>query len=281
MTVFKYLAIAMALVIGFSACEKIELTHPYDDVDGRTALFQVFYYAPVSAVAANNIDSVYVNDVLYSSVDGSGQLVTYNGVPGGGVGRFFSAKPGDAKLRFMQGGKDVYERVITLKEGRQCIYVYDFEENPSIIELTPYEKRPLPSPAEWDTDSVAYVRFVNLLYEDPTTPYPGKLQYQWSRNETGAVWANVGEPVGFGEATAFETITIHKETFNSAGTQRVNYRILTEDGKVLQVLNANSNGKMVDYSDWWNAAIGRAYTHNFAGVRTAAPVSSVRTWTVR
>ena len=282
MKVFKYLAIALTFVIGLSACDKIELTHPYDDVDGRTALFQIFYFAPVKAVAANYIDSVYVNDVLYSSVNGSGQLVTYNGVPGGGVGRFFSAKPGDAKLRFMQGGKDVYERVITLKEGRQCIYVYDFEENPSIIELTPYEQRPLPSPAEWDTDSVAYVRFVNFLYEDATTPYPGKLQYQWRRADQDTdTWQNVGSPVAFGEATAFETITIHKETFNSAGSQRVYYRILTEDGKVLQVLNADSNGKIVDYSDWWNAAIGRAYTHNFAGVRTAAPVSAVRSWTVR
>ena len=278
MKAFKYLAIALTFVIGLSACEKIELTHPYDDVNGRTALFQVFYYEPVANVAANYIDSVYVNDVLYSSVDGSGQLVTYNGVPGGGVSRFFSAQPGDIRLRFMRGGKDVYERVVNLKQGKQGIDVYDLNENPSVVELKDFQPRPMPSPADWDTDSVSYVRFVNLLYEDATTPYPGKLQYQWSRNEADAVWANVGEPVAFGEATDFEPLIIHKETYNSTGSQRVNYRILTESGEPLIVYDGS---KMVEYSDWWNATLGRAVSHHFAGVRTAAPVSSVRTWTIK
>ena len=280
MKAFKYLAIALTFVIGLSACEKIELTHPYDDTDGRTALFQVFYYEPVTVAAANYIDSVYVNDVLYSSVNGSGQLVTYNGVPGGGIGRFFSAKPGDIKLRFMRGGKDVYERVVNIKQGRQGIYVYDLNENPSVIEMNSFGERPTPSPADWDTDSVVYVRFVNLLYEDATTPYPGKLQYQWRRaDQDEDTWQNVGNPVAFGEATDFEVITIHKTTFNSTGSQNVYYRLLTDEGEVLQVLNTND--KMVNYSDYWTATLGRAYSHHFAGVRTAKPVSSVRQWTVR
>ena len=279
MKVFKYLAIALTFVIGLSACEKIELTYPYDDMDGRTALFQVFYYAPVANVAANYIDSVFVNDVLYSSVNGSGQLLPYNGVPGGGVSRYFSAKPGDIKLRFMRGGESVYEKVVSIKEGKQGIYVYDFDENPSVLDVTEFGQRPTPSIAEWDTDSVTFVRFINFLYEDATTPYPGKLQYQWRRADQDTdTWQNVGSPVAFGEATIFEPIVIHKTTFNSGGTQNVYYRILTESGEPLQVYDGT---KMVTYSDYWTGGIGYVKSHHFSGVRTAAPTCAVRQWTFR
>ena len=269
---------ALVAVIGLSACEKHELTHPYDDVNGRTALFQIFYFAPVVNSSANYIDSVYVNDVLYSSAAGSGQLATYNGIPGGAVGRFFSSTPGDIRLRFMKKGADVYEKVVNVKTGKQGIFVYDLEQNPFIIDLTSFGSRPTPSPSEWDTDSVCYVRFINLLYENGTTPYAGKLQYQWMRHEEEMDWQNVGKPVAFGEATEFEEITVHKTTFNSSGSQRVDYRIVDEGGNVLQVYNGT---KMINYSDYWTGAIGRAYTHTFAGVRTAAPISSVRVWYVR
>lgn len=278
MKAFKYLAMALVAVIGLSACEKHELTHPYDDVNGRTALFQIFYFAPVVNSSANYIDSVYVNDVLYSSAAGSGQLATYNGIPGGGVGRFFSATPGDIRLRFMKGGANVYEKVVSIKTGKQGIFVYDFDENPYTIDLTSFGDRPTPSPADWDTDSVCFVRFINFLYEDANTPYPGKIQYQWMRHNEDMAWQNVGKPVGFGEATEFETITVHKDTYNSSGSQRVDYRILDESGNVLQVYNGS---RMVNYSDYWTGAIGRAYTHTFGGVRTASPTSSVRVWYVR
>lgn len=279
MKAFKYLAIALVAVIGFSACEKHELTHPYDEVGDRTALFQIFYFAPVVNSSANYIDSVYVNDVLYSSAAGSGQLATYNGIPGGGVGRFFSAAPGDIRLRFMKKGENVFEKVVSIQKGQQGIFVYDLNENPKVLPLTAFgEGRPTPSPAEWDTDSVCFVRFINFLYEDATTPYAGKLQYQWMRHDEEMEWQNVGKPVAFGEATEFEMITIHKTTYNSSGSQRVDYRILDESGNVLQVSNGT---RMGNYSDYWNAALGRAYTHTFAGNRTGSPVSSVRVWYVR
>ena len=279
MKAFKYLAIVLVAVIGLSACEKHELTHPYDEVGDRTALFQIFYYAPVVNSSANYIDSVYVNDVLYSSVAGSGQLATYNGIPGGAVGRFFSTAPGDIRLRFMKGGANVLEKVVTVQKGQQGIFVYDLNENPKVLPLTEYGKgRPEPTPAEWDTDSVCYVRFINFLYEDKTTPYAGRLQYQWMRHDEDMEWQNVGEPVAFGEATEFEMITVHKDTYNSGGSQRVDYRIIDETGAVLQVL---SGSRMVSYSDWWTGTIGRAHTHTFSGVRTAAPTCAVRVWAVR
>lgn len=280
MKAFKYLAIALVAVIGLSACEKHELTHPYDEVGNRTALFQVFYFAPVTNGSANYIDSVYVNDVLYSSANGSGQLATYNGIPGGGVGRFFGAAPGDIRLRFMKKGVDVYEKVVTLQKGKQGIFVYDFNENPVVIPLPSIgDGRVAPTAATYDTDSVCYVRFINFLYENPTTPYPGKLQYQWMRHNEDMLWENVGEPVGFGEATQFEMITVHKETYNSWGSQRIDYRVIDESGKVLQV--GTSASKLSDYGDWWTGTLGRAHTHTFSGVRVGSPACAVRVWAVR
>lgn len=280
MKAFKYLAIVLVAVIGFSACEKHELSHPYDEVGDRTAQFQVFYFAPVTNSSANYIDSVYVNDVLYSSAAGSGQLATYNGIPGGGVSRFFGAAPGDIKLRFMKDSVDVYEKVVTLQKGQQGIFVYDLKENPVVIPLPKFgEGRETPTPSSYDTDSVCFVRFINFLYEDKTTPYPGKLQYQWMRHNEDMEWQNVGEPVGFGEATQFEMITVHKETFNSWGSQRIDYRILDEDGNVLKVGSSAANAS--NYSDWWTGTLGRAHTHTFAGVRIGSPACAVRVWAVR
>ena len=179
----------------------------------------------------------------------------------------------------MKGGANVYEKVVSIKEGKQGIYVFDLNENPRVIDLTSFNfDRSAPTPQTWDTDSIVAVRFVNWLYEDKTTPYAGKLQYQWMRHNEDMEWQNVGKPVAFGEATEFEMITVHKDTYNSSGSQRVDYRILDESGSVLQVFNGS---RMVNYSDYWTGAIGRAYTHNFAGCRTTSPTSSVRVWYVR
>jgi hypothetical protein len=45
----------------------------------------------------------------------------------------------------------------------------------------------------------------------------------------------------------------------------------------LQLLN--SNGNIVDYSDYWNGYIGRRYHHVLSGVRSENPVAKVRQFT--
>ena len=84
----------------------------------------------------------------------------------------------------------------------------------------------------------------------------------------------------FGEATARTTIFIHWKVQGSIDNkyQRVNYRILTEDGNVLRYIN--SSGKEVDYSDYWNAYQGRVYMHFYRGIRTQkSPYAWVSQWT--
>lgn len=285
MKVFKYLTFALVLA-ALVSCEKHELKFDTRELDESDAEFQLHYFEPVPRTgSAYYIDSVFVNGILYSSVNGSGQLQQYNGVPGGATGRFFAVKAGDVTFKFMRKGEVVYEKTTTLNSGKQNVFVYDLTKDPIVIDNGyPYNKafHDTPTAETWGTDSIATVRFYNFMYEEPGVPYPGKLQYQW-RNEVkdeegNWIWHNVGEPVGFGEASARTALIVHKTVYNSSGYRAMYYRILDENGNVLKV--TNSSGNVVDYSDYWTAYIGRAYMHIWAGVRTSKnPYAYVSNWT--
>lgn len=278
MKILKYLTYSLALMLLLASCDKHEMKFVDNEVVTDMAEFQLHYFEPIANTAANYIDSVFVNGVLYSSVNGSGQLVPYNGVPGGGIGKFFTVKPGDVNFKFYRKGNIVYDQNVNLTKGKQNVIVHDMDLAPIVIDNGyPYQHTSgTPNVATWNTDSLETVKFVNLLYEDADTPYSGKLQYQWQNPRTKE-WENLGNPVAFGEATERAPILIVKTTFNSSGSCRIDYRILTEDGEVLQV--ANSGGKMVNYSDYWTGYIGRSYMHFFRGIRTGSPTCAVSQWT--
>ena len=90
MKILKYLTYSLALMLLLASCDKHEMKFVDNKVVTDMAEFQLHYFEPIANTAANYIDSVFVNGVLYSSVNGSGQLVPYNGVPGGGIGKFFT-----------------------------------------------------------------------------------------------------------------------------------------------------------------------------------------------
>ena len=276
MKILKYLTYSLAFLLVAASCDKHELM--FDTKKAEKAEFQLHYFEPIANNANYYIDSVFVDGVLYSSVNGSGQLLPYNGVPGGGVGKFFSATPGDHEFVFWRKGEIVYNQVVTLKEGKQNVIVHDMEKAPIIVDNGyPYQHvSGTPTIATWDTDSLETVKFVNVLYEAAGQPYEGKLQYQW-QHPTTKEWHNLGEPVGFGESTERTKVTVIKTTHNSSGSCRINYRILTEDGEVL--VHKNTGGKDVNYSDYWTGYIGRSYMHFLSGVRSGSPVTAVKQWT--
>ena len=279
MKLLKYLTYSLALILMVASCEKHEILYDTIPVDKNDAMFQLHYFEPINNVAANYIDSVFVNDVIYSSVNGSGQLLPYNGVPGGTTGRFFTVKSGEVNLKFYRKGNIVYNQNVTLTPGKQNVFVHNLNQKPVVIDnQSPFwnQNSTEATPETFDTDSIASVMFVNFLYEDATTPYPGKIQYQYEDARTKE-WTNLGKAVAFGESTERTKIKVVKSEFNSNGYCRVNYRMLDEDGNILQVMN--SAGKMVNYSDYWIAYIGRSYMHIYGGVRTAKPVSAVKQWT--
>ena len=275
MKFFKYLTYSLALMLMVASCDKHEILYNTDPA--AEAEFQLHYFEPIDNVAANYIDSVFVNGVLYSSVNGSGQLVPYNGVPGGTTGRFFSIEPGNAEFVFYRKGNIVYQQTTTLKAGKQNVIVHDLNKEPIVIDNGyPYQHvSGTPTVATWDTDSLETVMFINLLYEEAGKPYEGKLQYQWQHPKTKE-WNNLGEPVAFGEATDRAMVKVIKTTHNSSGSCRIDYRILTEDGNVLQICKSN---KFIDYSDYWTGYIGRSYMHFYCGIRTKNNYSQVKQWT--
>ena len=297
MKLIKYLAIP-ALLLAVASCDKHEIL--FNTEPAPEAEFQLHYFEPVIDQASNYIDSVFVNDVLYSSVDGAGQLVPYNGVPGGATGRFFAIKPGETNFKFYREGVVVYNQTVTLNAGKQNVFVHDLNQAPIVVDNQyPYwDPSTTTANAEtFGTDSIAKVMFCNFMYENDASgnlvPYPGKLQYQWMdprSTSSDPVWHNVGEPVAFGEVTERTVIKVVKSVFNSSGYCRIDYRILDENGNILTRIN--SSGNEVNYSDWWNAYIGRSYMHIFGGIRNpkfepndegklvaVEPTVAVRVWT--
>lgn len=277
MKFFKYLTYSLALMLMVVSCDKNEIL--YDTEPAPEAEFQLHYFEPVANNASNYIDSVYVNGKKVTCVKGGGNLLPFNAVPSGSVGRFFSAPAGSTKLDLYRKGNLIYSVNINLAKGKQNVIVHDFDKDPIILDNGyPYQHvSGNASASTWGTDSLATIKFVNLMYEETGKPYEGKLQYKWQNPRTKE-WENLGNPVAFGEATDRVPVLVVKSVFNSSGYCRINYKIFTEDGKELQHLN--SGGKTVNYSDYWNAYIGRSYMHFLSGIRTSKSIRvAVKQWT--
>jgi hypothetical protein len=141
------------------------------------------------------------------------------------------------------------------------------------------------------SDTTAWIKFYNFLFEKEGEPTALKLQYQYQYpieyDAKGNVirksaWTNVGTPVLFGETTGWVPVIVHKSVAVSAGTARLDYKIKVIDASGndtgdLQVMNSSS--KFVNYSDFWNASLGRRYHHVISGMRAAKPTSAVRQFT--
>lgn len=277
MKILKYLTYSLALMLMVVSCDENVIEYPTDKAPA--AEFQLHYFEPIANAAANYIDSVYVNGKKITCVNGGGNLLPYNAVPSGATGRFFSCEPGVNKFELYRKGEVIYSKDINLLSGKQNIIVHDLNAEPIVLDNQyPYQHTSgMASAATWGTDSLATIKFVNVMYEADGQPYEGKLQYQWQNPRTKE-WENLGNPVAFGQATDRCPVLVVKSVFNSSGYCRIDYRILDENGEVFQ--HSNSGGKMVNYSDYWNAYIGRAYMHFLSGIRTSNTYRvAVKQWT--
>ena len=271
-----------ALLVTVFSCEKNEIEYDTTDVTGK-AEFQLHYVVPVVAGAANNITKVEINGQLYANA--TAPLATYNAIPSGSVGRFYTTKVGENNIKLYRGANMdlVYDKNVTLNEGKQNIFVYDFNEPPKVIDNGyPYQAIITDTTAE-----IQWVKFYNFLFEKEGVPTDLKLQYQYQyvvNNETQekSAWLNVGKPVSFGESTGWEPIPVNITIVISSGNARIDYRIHVIDQAVndlgdLKVMNASN--AFVNYADWWTGNVGRRYHHILSGMRAAKPISAVRQFT--
>jgi len=278
MKYFKYIALLLLVAVTLGSCEKKDVSYMAEPVDeSAKAYVQVGYYAPVSAVAANYMYYIDINDVEYGN-DGATFLATFNTVPSGGTNRYYAVDAGNVNIKLHSRvkvgetpeGEPIYEYPVVYNQNvnveagkRYCIYVHDLNKAPIPIEMTP---APEFSKA-LDTDSLCRVQFINLLYEADGTPYTGKVQYGVQNLDTKE-YEPVGEPVAFGECTSWWYTKIRKTVYNSSGSQRREVCLFAVDnsGKVTGKLPYTlSNGNQGEFTDYWTWYIGRAYRQIAAG----------------
>ena len=274
----KSIIFVFTLVIIASSCKKNVVEYQTKEVTDL-AEFQLHYFVPIAAGDTNNIYQVEINDELYANT--TSPLTTYNSLPNS-TGKFYTTKVGENNIKLYKGTilELIYNQNVTLTKGKQNVFVYDFNKPPIVIDNGfPYQTEVSDS-----TSKTAWIKFYNFLYESVGVPTTMKLQYQWQytvNNDTKekSDWMNLGKPVAFGEATAWEPVIINKTVQLSSSTARIDYRIRMIDGSgndAGSLVVLNSSNKLVDYSDYWNESVGRRYQHVISGIRTEKPTSAVR-----
>jgi hypothetical protein len=277
MKIIKYLNVVLAMALTVS-CVKNEIEYNAKPI-ADMAEFQLHYYVPVTAVAANNITKVEINGQLYAN--NKAPLNTYNVVPSGAVGRFYTVAPGTVNIKMYQGtdmATLVYDKDVTLTAGKQNVFVHDFAQVPLVFENGyPYSRN-----VTGITDSICNIKFYNFLYETAGVPTTLKLQYQYVDYRTSAL-VNIGPPVLFGESTGWQPITVVKDALVSSGSRTMSLKIKVVDanGNITGDLQVRgTGGTYAAYTATASLVIGRRYHHTMAGFRAvASPNSSVRIFT--
>ena len=277
----KYLFLVSIVATIFS-CKKNVVEYDTETVKDE-AQFQLHYVVPVTSGTANNIYKVEINGEQYAN--NTNPLSTYNAIPSGAIGLFFTTKVGQNNIKLYKSTNLdlVYDQNVEMTKKKQNVFVYDFSKPPMVFDAG----YPFNSPVTDSSGKFAWVKFYNFLYETAGVPTALKLQYQRQyviNNDTNETsdWINVGPPVAFGQATGWELIDVNKTVVISSGNAYVDYRIrlIGADGSDQGPLRVmNSSGNFVEYADYWTAYVGRRYHHVLAGFRAAKPTSGVRQFT--
>jgi hypothetical protein len=278
MKIIKYLGLVLIIVTAFS-CTKNTIEYNAEPMTG-TAEFQLHYYVPVTSVTANNINKILVNGKLYSNI--KAPITPYNAAPGGSVGRFFDVAPGTVNLKLYQGANDsvpYYNKNVTLSEGKQNVFVHDT----GLVANVYSNGFPYVGNVTKTTDSTAWVKFYNILYETAGVKYTTyKLQYQYVDSRF-ALPVNIGPPVAFGETTGWCPVYFIKDALVSQGSKTITFKIKTVDasGNIIGDLSVmGTTGAYAAYTGTLSLTIGRRYHQVMAGFRAVkSPNSSVRTFT--
>jgi hypothetical protein len=279
MKIVKYLSLVLIVALMIS-CQKHEIQYDAVDVTGK-AEFQLHYFVPVTSASTNNITKVEVNGQLFANT--KAPLNTYNAIPSGAVGRFYAVDPGNVNIKMYQGADMatlVYDKNVTLTEGKQNIFVHDFAQVPVVFD----NGFPYPGIVTTTTDSTSWVKFYNFLYETTGVPTTLKLQYQYLDSRTNLP-VNIGPPVSFGQATGWEKVTVVKLPTDlvTSGSRIITFKIKVVDsngnvGADLQVMG--TTGSYTAYTATATLFIGRRYHNIMAGFRAmSSPNSSVRVFT--
>ena len=276
----KYLMIAGIAALVLTSCDKKEVEGPWDIVTQQQAQVQILYETPVASAAANYIYTMVLGtDSIYNN--GAALISNYNGTPGGSTGLFYTVKAGENALKLLlKNGTVVYDKKFTVEAGHKYqVYVPEYDKDPIVI-----DSGTIPLLVTTNTAEYFAVRLVNMMWETPLQRPDYKLQLR-IQNDQSKEYEPWGKPVAFGEATEWLTPPLHKTTFNSSGSQRINLDLVMIDasGKELgRMKYTKSTGAEAEFTDYWTETIGRGYVWILHGTRgdKVAPVA-ISQWTLR
>ena len=297
----KYLSVILTTALIVMSCEKHEIV--FDSYSASDmALVQFHNEIPVPAGTAYNFLKIELNgiDVTHGN---KVTLSSWNTIPDQ-LGRYYVTNPGPATIKLYQGTNMnlVYEQTVTLQAGsKQGLILYDYNQPPLVV-LEPDNY--IPDRPSYDTDTIEYVRFFNLLREEPGVTSNLKLQYQYqytlhplytladeaagtipagknvgdaTGDDTKSAWLNMGEPVAFGENTGWQLVPIKKTGYVTQGSARIDYRVkVVQNGVEGTTMTAGDNllicynrsgTRQNGYTDYWTGTVGRRYYHFFSGYR--------------
>lgn len=305
MKTLKYMGMILTTAFLVMSCEKHEIEFDSRPADG-VALVQFHNEIPVPTGTAYNFLKVELNGVDVTN----GNYVTlssWNTIPTA-LGRYYSTNTGQATIKLYQGTalNLVYEQTVNLNAGKQGLILYDYSKPPLVITEP---DNFIPDRPSYDTDTIEYVRFFNLMRESPEVDSDLKLQYQYqytlhplytlddeaagtipegkkvgetTGDATKSDWLNLGEPVAFGEDTGWQLVPVKKASYVTQGSARVDFRIKVTQGGVegttmtagdnlLICYDRSSARSVTGYTDYWTGTVGRRYYHFFSGYRAVTP----------
>jgi hypothetical protein len=270
MKIVKYFGLALVLTLTAS-CEKHEIEYNTTPLSSDMAEFQLHYVVPVASTSTNYMYKVEVNDSLL--VNSTAPLTTYNAIPKGSVGRFFTVEPGTVNIKLYKstGLTLTYDQDVTLTTGKQNVFVYDYSLPPKVFT----NGYPFDTHITVNTDTLCYVKFYNFLYESTGVPTTYRLQYQYVNAKSALV--NIGSPVSFSETTGWQPVKIVKSKFNSSGYANIYFKVKVVDdsGTIIGDLSVmNAKGVYGNYSEFKTEYIGKRYHHVIGGIRTSSSVVS-------
>lgn len=242
--IFSILSVVSLFLL--ASCEKNVLSYQASDLDVTTkAQIRLVYDLPVVAATAQNITLLKYNDQTVSQISTALGNIFPNS-----IAKYHVLPIGANKVEAFKGAaKDqlVYSNTFNVPAGKWSAFVYNANEAPLMVQ----------DPEEYETghpwtDTVTYIRFVNLLYQaDGVTPY-GKVYLKGRRAATQPNintydYIDIAE-CDFKESSGYIPYTLKRNGIAiwSGIETGLAFVLFNENGEQLKVFT--SAGALIDYA---------------------------------
>ena len=201
--------------------------------------FQLHYFVPTAFKNTVVADSLFINGVLYTDNKTTGVMKSYRGLPGyvhDSKSASFFVGYNNMNIKLFKEKSLIYDQNAGNLQtgGRYHLVVYDLEKPPIVFTRTGI------------TDiygAALHIVFANILFQNPTTKYPGIIRLQYSHMDEED-WTTVGSAVKFGEATTDYSIVIPDQY------QTLIFRVVDQNGTVLSSGEEGKDIKMAITPDF-------------------------------